>query len=185
MLNILCDDLPTYVVVDNEKYPIYTDFRDWIELQEMVSNHVADVLLMQYILTLFMDTVPENLEEAIQSIALFLAGNVDIRATSKPSKKKGKNVFSFTYDAPFIIGAFLESYGIDLLSIEYMHWWKFKALLEGLNSKCELNQRIAIRATKVSTIKDKEERNRIRKMQRLIALPATALEDEEVALAFL
>ena len=93
-------------------------------------------------------------------------------------------VFSFTYDQDYIIGAFQECYKLDILNIRHMHWWHFNALLNALNTTCELKQRIMYRSIKLSDISDKKGRNRIRKIQRQIAIPAPEMNEYEIASVF-
>ena len=40
-------------------------------------------------------------------------------------------------DDKYIYSAFKEQYNIDLNSIKYLHWWKFKALLKSLKEDTE------------------------------------------------
>ena len=58
------------------------------------------------------------------------------------------------------------------------------ALLNALNSQCALKQRMYYRSIRLADIKDKKERNRIRKIQNAIALPSIELSDEAIANAF-
>ena len=93
-------------------------------------------------------------------------------------------MYSFKLDYPYILSAFLHDYNIDLTSVKYMHWWKFRALFSGLSDNTEVMQRIKYRSIDVSTIRDKEERNRIKKIQRAIMLPERELTDFEIGDVF-
>ena len=65
----------------------------------------------------------------------------------------------------------MEQYKIDLQEIEYMHWWKFRALFDGLNENTEIVKIMGYRSMDLSKIKDTERRNYYKKMKRLHALP--------------
>ena len=95
-----------------------------------------------------------------------------------------KELFSFRIDYPYILSGFLRDYGIDLDTVKYLHWWKFRMLFDGLSEDTEIKQRIMYRGINLSEIKDKEERKRISKIQRSIQLPAEELTDYEIGNAF-
>ena len=73
----------------------------------------------------------------------------------------------------------MQQYKIDLNSIEYMHWWKFKALFEGLTENTQIVKIMGYRAMDLSKIKDKEEKKRYKKLQREYALPDDRTEEEK------
>lgn len=81
-----------------------------------------------------------------------------------------KQVYSFKQDAGCIYSAFREAYNINLQTIPYMHWWEFQALFAGLPEHTEIKQRIMYRSIDPRSIKDKDERKRIEKIQRAIEL---------------
>ncbi len=93
---------------------------------------------------------------------------------------KGKPLFSYSIDFPYILSDFLREYQIDLCEIKYLHWWKFKALFDGLSEKAEIKQRMMYRSIDTGSIQDKEERKRIRKIQNIIQLPDVELTDYEI-----
>lgn len=80
--------------------------------------------------------------------------------------------FSFKYDGDYIFASFMQAYGIDLIEQQgKLSWRKFNALLSGLPSDTKLAQVMEIRAWKPSDTKDKKERERMRKLQKIYALP--------------
>ena len=71
------------------------------------------------------------------------------------------------------------------MTCEYMHWWKFNALFDSLNENTELKKRIAYRMMDISKIKNKDEKKRIRRIQKQIAIPVVnVMSDEDIANAF-
>ena len=46
----------------------------------------------------------------------------------------------FTQDAPYMYAAFKEQYGMDLTTIESLHWWKFMALFESLGEDTKMSK---------------------------------------------
>lgn len=184
MLNCLIENYPKHIYVDGKAYRIDTDFRRWIGLNEaLLDKNLEPEDLNYLILSLFRDELPSNGSEAGKEIIRFLLGNINERQNGK-HKAKSKRVMSFLYDGDYILGAFMECYHIDLIKIHYMHWWHFLALLNALNSECELKKRMSYRSIDLSKIKDKKERARIRKIQNEIALPHEELDEDSIANAF-
>ena len=72
-------------------------------------------------------------------------------------------------------------YKIDLNSIKYLHWWKFKALFKSLNEKTQFVKIMGYRAMNLSKIKDKEMKSNYKRMQKLYALPDMRTEEEKEA----
>ena len=58
-------------------------------------------------------------------------------------------------------------------------------LFDGLSEDTEIKQRIMYRSVDLSAIQNKEERKRIRKIQKSIELPQEALTDYEIGNAFM
>ena len=112
MINLLTDDLPMTVLIGHKKYKIYTDFRDYVELQQMIMDGVDDYVIVNYICDLYMNEKPSDLKECVRAINAFMKGNVDgnreiSNDNSVNIKKASRFAFSYKYDAPYIIGAFL------------------------------------------------------------------------------
>ena len=203
-MNPLYGPLPDALVDSTgASYKIITDFREWIKFidlvkDESVPNEDKFYLFCEW----YMDKRPADDKEALNLLCDFLTVKTDdpadgeepdgveiapmpeISSDDEEEKPKEKKVFSFSFDAPYIIAAFQECYGIDLLHIDYMHWWQFRYLLDGLNEKTEFMKRIAYRSIDVSKIKDKKERNRIIQIQRKIALPGKGVSDYDIGNAF-
>ena len=129
---------------------------------------------------------PEDFEEALEKIMWFYGGGrADKEVNSKKngsSSRKEKNIYSFEYDDEYIYSAFLSQYKIDLQDIEYLHWWKFKAMFKGLSEDNKIVEIMKFRAKDLNTIKDKEERKFYKEMQELYALPniKNKAEDEKL-----
>lgn len=86
-------------------------------------------------------------------------------------------VFDWKIDSKYIIGDFRRYYGIDLLSEEYMHWWKFRCLFSTLPDDSQCQKRIAYRSTDINQIKNEAERRRIMRIKQAIAIPFEYDED--------
>lgn len=96
-------------------------------------------------------------------------------------EKKVKQIYSFEFDDKYIYAAFLDQYNINLQQIEYLHWWEFKAMFDGLKEENQIVKIMGYRATDLSKIKDKEEKKRYKKLKDLYALPDMRSDEEKEA----
>lgn len=184
------EDLPVTVQVHGESIPIVTDFREYIKLLDMLKDDAVPELEKTLFLNeYFLKEVPD-LKEGINKLGDFvsmkaLENDCSLEEKQGQEGQKAKApLFSFSVDFPYILSGFLRDYGIDLLSIKYLHWWKFRMLFDGLSENTEIKQRMMYRSINLSSIKDKEERKRIQKIQRSIQLPQEALSDYEIGDVF-
>lgn len=189
-MNFFYEELPNTVNVKGENIKVITDFREYIRLLDMLKDQELDALqkfaiIQQY----FLDDVVAD-KEAISALSCFITMDtncVEVAETGdcwRPQEKPKKNLFSYSIDYPYILSGFLRDYGIDLIDIKYMHWWKFRMLFDGLSDDTEIKQRIMYRSVDLSEIKDKEERKRIKKIQKSIQLPSESLTDYDIGNAF-
>lgn len=187
-MNILTQNLPCTVEISDVKYPIFTDFRDWLNFFELLEDkELAEQQRFEIAMQWYTDKIPVNSEEAFSALHRFALCEDMPKAGKKRKSEEDDGTrapaFSWLYDAPFIIGAFMQVYGIDLLSTD-MHWYKFIALFQALPDDVPLKQRIALRQTNIAEIKDKTQRKRIRHAQLAIAIPRPLLSPEQVGSVF-
>ncbi len=172
MFNSLYEKFPEGVWVEGKYHEIETDFREWIRFSELIEDDdVPEQVKCGLMLQWYRD-IPENLKEALMALGAFLsADDLYPNDSGRPQNNKNRQpVFSFQEDAGCIYSAFVECYGIDLQKIPYMHWWKFRILFDGLPENTEIKQRMIYRSVDLSEIKDKEERKRIKKIKKEIAI---------------
>ena len=161
--------------MNGDYYPIVTDFREWIRFTELVEDdsvpwRIKCGLLLQW----YLDQVPEDIEAAIYALGDFLMCKRmyqdDLEDEEEGQQKWGSQYFLFRKMPAAFLTAFREAYGIDLQQIDYMHWWEFRSLFDWLPDDTEIKQRIMYRSIDPGTIRDKDERKRIKKIQRAVAL---------------
>ena len=169
-MNLLVDKLPT----DYEGLKINTNFRSFILfellMQDNELNKEQKILLS---LKLFYEETPQDLKKGIEGILWFYRCGEEIKENKTNDNKVNnkKQIYSYEYDAKFIYSAFLDQYRIDLNEIEYLHWFKFKALFEGLKGDNKICEIMSYRAIDLSKIKDKDEKKKYKQLQRQWALP--------------
>lgn len=191
-MNLLYERFPEHVVVNGKKIRIVTDFREYLKLIDLLKDEEVDTmskanLIMQW----FLDDPGEDFSECLQALSDFVTNyrGQEIKKNLQEKddlgdEKQHNPVISYTQDAPYIISGFQECYGIDLLGIPYMHWWKFQMLIDGMNEECELKKRMNYRNIDLNKIQDKKERERIRKVQKQIAITDHEVTDEEIGDVF-
>ena len=123
----------------------------------------------------------KDIKIAINDILWFYRCGEELKEETSQDKneEKIKQIYSYEFDDKYIYSAFLEQYNIDLNSINYLHWWKFKALFNGLNEKTKIVEIMGYRAMNLSKIKNKEMKKHYKKMQQIYSLPDMRSEEEK------
>lgn len=192
-MNPLYEPFPDYVVVNDKRVRIVTDFREYIKLIDLLKDdEVNTIEKAELIMSWFLDEPAGEFSECLQALSDFVTNyrgretrsNREEENNQESEEQHNTPVISYNQDVPYIIAGFLECYGIDLTEVPYMHWWKFQMLIDGMNEDCELKKRMGYRSIDLSKIKDKEERERIRKIQKQIAIVDRVVTSEEIGDAF-
>ena len=175
-MNLLIDKLPT----DYEGLKINTNFRSFILFELLMQdNEVSQKDKILLTLSYFFDERPKDVKKAIEGVLWFYRCGEKEKHSKSGGNGKQKQIYSFEHDAKYIYSAFLDQYGIDLNEIEYLHWFKFRALFEGLKSDNKICEIMGYRAIDLNKIKDKEEKKKYRKLQREFALPDNRSKEEK------
>ncbi len=186
-VNLLIDPLPNMLVINGKEFLINSGFRTFILLEQLLAdNSISDKEKVYQMMDLiFVENYPDITEDVINKIIDFYRCGKSVK---KPAKRKenqnnkevkSPKIYDFDYDDALIFAAFYQQYNIDLNEIEDMHWWKFKALFNSLSSDCEFVKIMGYRATDLSQIKDKKERERIARLKGLYSLPSNLSADEK------
>ena len=172
-MNILIDLVPTTVNIDNKEYEINSDFRTSILFELLMQDGTIeedDKILMA--LQLYYPDIPENIKKAIEQMLWFYRCDKDVSSSKGNGKGKGViQIYSFEYDDDYIYSAFLDQYNVDLQDIEYLHWWKFKAMFKALKDDNMIVKIMGYRSIDLSKVKDKEQKAYYKRMQKLYEIP--------------
>ena len=99
----------------------------------------------------------------------------DRKGNPLPVQKEHKQVIDFEKDTDYIFASFQQAYNINLYKEQgKLHWYEFKALLNGLPSDTMMQRIIQIRLWEPSKGDSEETKQAMRELQRTYAL------DEEV-----
>ena len=181
-MNILVDLVPTTVNIDNKEYEVNSDFRTSILFELLMQDGTIeedDKILMA--LQLYYPDIPENIKKAIEQMLWFYRCGKDVSSSKGNGKSKGvTQIYSFEYDDDYIYSAFLDQYNIDLQDIEYLHWWKFKAMFKALKDDNMIVKIMGYRSMDLSKVKDKEQKAYYRRMQKLYEIPISKDEQNKL-----
>lgn len=182
-LNLLTDKAPLRVRVCGLWVPIETDFRRGIRCDMLLRDGtLTDKARLGRVLRLFyaQRDIPFDIPAALEAVLWFLRGGAregpPLRARPDAARTvaRGKRILDFQADAHYIYAAFLDQYGIDLQDIDYLHWWKFRAMFAGLRGDHALTRIMGYRSINLSDIKDPAQRSRMARRQAACALPTQA-----------
>lgn len=189
MMNLLYEPLPETITADGKEFPVVTDFREWIRFSAMLKDaELSEKEKIQFML-LYVDGVEWVSKNLIDALFSFYRAD-DLKFKKVNLKKyemensaiRKPPLFDWGIDAKFLLGDFRRYYQIDLIRVKYLHWWEFRSLFDALPDDSNCQKRVAYRAMNLSQIRDKNERKRIAKIQREIAIPYLTEEEEEFQL---
>jgi hypothetical protein len=185
--NILIDLLPRSISIKGVDVPINSDFRTSIlfELLMQDASIKAEEKIFNAI-DLYFNELPKNIAskadlEVVTNAMLEFYANTEIKPTSEKniSATRHKKIYCFNQDADYIYSAFLSQYGVDLQDIEYMHWWKFKAMFKALKSDNEIVKIMEYRSIEITNDMSKQQKKFYRKMKQVYALKDNRTEVEK------
>lgn len=182
MINLLLDNI-NEVVKDRIKIDFDTNFKIGIAFELMMQNHKYSIQAKTYqALKLFypeMNKIKDT-RKAIDDIVWFYScGRSEEKTSQKNKKGKNKQIYSYEFDNDLIYSAFKNQYNVDLEEIEYLHWWKFRAMFNGLKSDNRIVEIMGYRAMDLSKIKDKEMKKHYKQLQEEHKLPDMRSEEEK------
>lgn len=182
-MNILIEKLPQFVIVDNQKYRIRTNFRIFILFETLWQDDGLELRqkLIKSLKLCYCDEIPQNYEEAVNALMWFYkCGKEDNPQKQAVTAKRGRTrIYSFDYDDDYIFAAFMSQYGINLQRIKYLHWWEFRAMFNSLTNSNEFVKIMEYRSIDLREDMPKEQKAFYRKMKLIHALPLPKDEEEK------
>lgn len=168
-MNALIHRFPTETIIDGLHYQINSDFRTCLKaILAFEDSELADFEKHGVMLELLYPAIPQNIQKAIEKAIQFLNGG-DGELSSCESETSGR-LYSFSKDAKYIYSAIKQTHGIDLESINYLHWWKFIYLFMGIDEKCFFSRMIYYRQKMKKGMLTKEEREYCNSIAEILAL---------------
>lgn len=183
MCNLLIDPMPSAITVDGIDYHINTDYRYWIEFERIIFSKDNDEnIIIKVLETIFKGkTLPplEQIETVWQELLKFYTRDKQTKKINS-SSKSATQIYDYDYDDDYIYSAFLQQYHIDLCDIEYLHWWKFRAMFASLTDDCKISQIMSYRAIDINNKMSKEEQAFYRRMKNIYAIPLSKSEQQKL-----
>jgi len=185
---------PTTVQLEGVDTSINTDFRVALKLLAIYSdNELSDVRKAQLALRHFYSTIPEQskIQEALVHLKDFLTPPKQNNMLSEFKKaKKGQDEeenkkppqICFEFDAEEIYVSFIADYQIDLIEVEYLHWYKFLILFANLSNETPLMKKVELRTKDLSQFKGKEKAKLV-KAQKAVQIPEKVSAEEAQAIS--
>jgi hypothetical protein len=173
--------------------PIDTDFRTSIQFEGLLKEYDLTeeeqqvefrnkALLLYYPIIekdlIIRKHVLKNISEAIERMMWFYRCGKELKERTEEEETQQPEILSYEHDEEIIKDAILAQYHIDLWE-EEVHWWKFKAMLGGLNDDNKISQIMNIRAINLNEINDNKLKEHYRKMKKIFEIPKPAEEVEE------
>lgn len=184
-MSLLTSRMPKSIAIDNMEFHLNTNFRNSIVFEDLILNEdISKEEVQEKAISLYYNQpiIDRFKNAALQGIMWFYSCGRPIEETEgrkeQYSSKKGSDIYSFKYDDEYIYSAFLDQYNIDLQDIDYLHWWKFKAMFKSLKSDNKIVEIMGYRNMDLNSIKDTDQKAFYKKMQDIYKLPEIINKDE-------
>lgn len=185
-MNLLIDLPPTTVMIGGTEYEINSDFRASILFELMLQdNDVPRRVQAVKGIEIYFPEYPrgEALDEIWEAIRWFYTcGRSDkelarLAEEHNESDGGGANIaYSFEYDDEYIYAAFRQQYGLNLSTVEYLHWWEFRAMFKSLTGDCQFSKIVSYRTQEITKDMSARDKATLRKLKRIYALPLSESE---------
>lgn len=161
----------TMVLPDGREVPVNADFRVILKcLRTLKDRQFTDAQKEAFISLYFFNGL--GVRNPSHLLNQFLSDGTESEGDGDPP------VMDFEQDADVIYSSFMQSYGIDLIDIPFLHWSKFKALVAGLGDETALGRRVSLRLAETSKLPP-DKRAKLERAQRRVQLNAAPMTDEE------
>ena len=183
-MNLLIDEVPTTVIIDDVEFEINSDFRISMMFELLINDpELSERERLYQALILYYPIIPSNLEAAVDKIMWFYkCGKEEQEENNNTNKSSGKKtvkkIYDYEHDSEIIFASFMKSYNINLQR-DNLHWWEFKSLFDNIDEDSKLYNIIEIRSVNLNQIKDKDKKNYYKKMKDLYKLPDNISKSEK------
>lgn len=163
--------LPEAVISDDgNEYEIDADFRTVLRCIRVCDDHDLEPRDALYMIIMWF----------FRGVAVPNASNLFMQFINPchDQDQDEEAKMDFEQDADAIYASFLMDYGIDLLDVPFLHWYKFRALLRGLSERTPLQNRIQLRSLDTSCMTGKEKTRAEKAKRRVQLLQRMSVEEE-------
>ncbi len=158
-----------------------TDFRTWMQFENLFLDKDIPDDVKPFLAKRLIFPVPVKEDVSGFLLWFYRLGKPPAEKTAQ-YKGRGKTarVYSFEHDEELIFSAFMQCYHIDLCET-YMHWWKFKALFDGLSGDTKLKEVMGYRAVDTDKNMSGERARHYKELKEIYRLPRYLSEEQKNA----
>ena len=160
MIDLRKKGLPNAITVNGNSFLINTDFRKWIKVGKMLEEKCTIIDLAEEVIqSISLVELLENSEEILSKLLEFYTNP---NATPRGDSNDTTPIIDYVEDGEYIVGSFMQAYGIDLTICD-MHWHMFKALLLSLPENSKMKQIMQMRSYKKSNVSYEKQQENLKK----------------------
>ncbi len=174
-MSILTERLPRELL----GMAIRADFRDIIRLEGLLLDEsVPELVRYAKALELFYCEPVSDMARGFERMLWFYRGGGEEQTAVREDAAKGREhkqarPYDLERDADLIYAAFWGQYGIDLAEVEFLHWWKFRALFLNLDEHQQISKIMGYRTVDTKGM-DRKTAARYRRLKQLYSLERKA-----------
>lgn len=178
-MRLLDNVLPSeYETAEGRVLSFETDFRIWMQLENlMLDKDIPDSAKPAIAKNMIFQT-PIKGDQSAFLLWFYRCGKPPVKV--KKSSRKNTRVYSFEHDEELIYSAFMQCYHIDLCEAE-MHWWKFKALFDGLSEDTKFHKVMGYRNLETDKNMSPERVRQCKELKAIYKLPRYLSEEQKIA----
>ena len=187
-MNVLIEGLPKTVTVNGSPFSLKTNFYIGIIFTElMTDSKITPYEKVIRAIDLWYQEKPpmesyDQIKEAFDKIMWFYTMGENEEESTTNSRVRVRNrptrILDYEADQAYIVSAFQQQYGIDL-TVENIHWWRFKMLFNGLTEKTKMVKIMQYRSMEIDPKMPEKQRKFYQEMKILYALPDKRTEEEK------
>ena len=182
---------PESIKIGGNLYFINADFRNILRIFDMLNdlNIPEHKKIEKLTVWFFEDGLPGNISP-VNVIDAFIGFVSRQPPPSAPPSEKGafdnrseeetERQFCYNFDAEEIYAGFISEYGIDLICVDFLHWHKFRILLNNLSPDSAFKKKIELRFMDMNSIGNIGNKSaELAQAKESVQLPADNLNDFE------
>ncbi len=189
-MNTLIEGLPKTVKVNGSPFLLNTSFYIGIIFTELMTDRSLQPYekVIQAIKLWYKELPPmeenEDIKAAFDAIMWFYTMGEDEeeskggQSSSSRIRQRPTRILDYEADQGYIVSAFQQQYNIDL-TVENIHWWRFKMLFNGLTDKTKIVKIMQYRSMEIDPKMPEKQRKFYQEMKILYALPDRRTEEEK------
>jgi len=178
---------PEYVVIEGISIKINADFRNILKIFAMLNDkNIPQFVRVQKLTEWFFKDYEEiPPEEAINIFTNFInppvektlwLGEEDLGGDDFEEREKQ---FDYYFDSEEIYAGFLSEYNINLIRVDFLHWYEFNILLKNLSKESTFKKKIELRFLDLGIYSGNNQAfSKMAQAKRSVQLPVELSEEE-------